>query len=131
MLSDHLAVLSDHLAVPVISARRKCSVIGTAYDGVMRWLVERRLTDISSRLKRAREELAVTEEQLLFWRDEADEARIRSLVSETPLADAQLTEVRKTTNGMANAKADLEFRIIELLRMQDELLDQLSSKAKR
>ena len=106
-------------------------MIGTAYDGVMRWLVERRLTDISSRLKRAREELAVTEEQLLFWRDEADEARIRSLVSETPLADAQLTEVRKTTNGMANAKADLEFRIIELLRMQDELLDQLSSKAKR
>ena len=48
-----------------------------------RVLIERRLMDVAQRLKRAREELAVIDDQLAALSDAADEARIRSLVSET------------------------------------------------
>ena len=50
-----------------------------------RSLLQRRLVDASDRLKRLRAELAVTEEQLVFLEDEAEEARMRALVAETPL----------------------------------------------
>jgi hypothetical protein len=50
------------------------------------YLVERRLMDVSKRLRKAREELAVADEQFNALAEVADEARIRSLVSETPLA---------------------------------------------
>ena len=49
--------------------------------------VERRLLEVHARLVRARQELAVAEEQLDVFLETADEARIRALVSETPLAD--------------------------------------------
>ena len=52
-----------------------------------RWLVEKRLSQSAERLKRLRAELAVVDEQLLSLADDADEARLRALVSETPLAD--------------------------------------------
>jgi hypothetical protein len=51
-----------------------------------RFLVERRILEVSKRLRKAREELAVADEQLSALSEAADEARIRSLVSETPLA---------------------------------------------
>src|SRR5207253_4052452 len=53
------------------------------------WLVERRLSDVSARLKRLRGELQVIDEQLLFFDDAADETRLRALMSETPLADRE------------------------------------------
>ena len=51
-----------------------------------RWLLERRLSDLAERLKRTKAELAVVDEQLAFFAEAADEARLRALVSETPLA---------------------------------------------
>ena len=50
-------------------------------------LLQRRLVDVSERLKRIRAELAVTEEQLGFLEEEAENVRLRALVAETPLAD--------------------------------------------
>ena len=52
--------------------------------------------DVAQRLKRAREELAVIDDQLAALSDAADEARIRSLVSETSLAHREYTEARAT-----------------------------------
>jgi len=52
--------------------------------------------DVHARLVRARQELAVAEEQLDVFLETAEEARIRSLVSETPLQTATGT----TLNGM-------------------------------
>ncbi len=49
-----------------------------------RWLVEKRLSQSAERLKRLRAELEVVDEQLLFFTEAADEARLRALVSETP-----------------------------------------------
>ena len=50
--------------------------------------------DVAQRLKRAREELAVIDDQLAALSDVADEARIRSLVSETSLAQREYTEAQ-------------------------------------
>ena len=68
-----------------------------------RWLLERRLSEISERLKRMRGELAVVDEQLAFFADAADEARLRALVSETPLADRENHEAQKHADAMARA----------------------------
>ena len=90
-----------------------------------RWLVERRISEVSDRLKRLRAELAVLDEQLAFFADAADEARLRALVSETPLADREHHEAQKHADAMAQSKADLLQAIESLQRSQDELLDRL------
>ena len=48
-------------------------------------LVKRRLGDLQRQLAQARESLGVLEEQVAVWNDALDDARIRALVSETPL----------------------------------------------
>jgi len=57
--------------------------------------VERRLLEVHALLVRARQELAVVEEQLEVFLETADEARIRSLVSETPLADREWHDAQR------------------------------------
>src|SRR5205807_1151690 len=93
--------------------------------GMHRSLVERRLIEVNSRLKRVRGELAVVDEQLAALADAADEARIRYLVSETPLADRELREARRHADAMARSRVAVMESIAELERAQDELLDRL------
>src|SRR5437764_4434646 len=88
-----------------------------------RWLLERRISEVSERLKRLRAELAVVDEQLAFFADAADEARLRALVSETPLADREHHDAQKHADAMARARGDLLGSIAQLERSQDELLD--------
>ena len=61
--------------------------------------VERRLMEVHARLVRARQELAVVEEQLEVFLETADEARIRALVSETPLADRDWHDAQRHAAG--------------------------------
>jgi hypothetical protein len=93
--------------------------------GMHRSLVERRLIEVNSRLKRVREELVVVDEQLAALVEAADEARIRYLVSETPLADRELREARRHADAMARSRSAVVESITELERAQDELLDRL------
>jgi hypothetical protein len=88
-------------------------------------LVERKLTEASERLKRLRAELLVAEEQLAFLADAADEARMRALVSETPLADKEHREAQKHADAMARHRTELTAEVRELEASQDQLLDQL------
>ena len=90
-----------------------------------RSLIERRLTEVTDRLKRARQELAGLDEQLASLSDAADDARIRALVSETPLADKEHHEAQRHADAMARSRAALASSITELERAQDELLDRL------
>jgi uncharacterized coiled-coil DUF342 family protein len=90
-----------------------------------RVLIERRLFDVAQRLKRAREELAVIEEQLAVLNDAADEARIRSLVSETPLAHREYAEARRHADAMERTRRAVQSDVEELRVTQDELLDRL------
>ncbi len=90
-----------------------------------RWLVEKRLFQAAERLKQLRAELKVVDEQLAFLNEAADEARLRALVSETPLADREHREAQKHAEAMTRHRAQLASAILELERSQDELLDRL------
>ena len=90
-----------------------------------KWLVEKRLSQSAERLKRLRAELGVVDEQLLFFSEAADEARLRALVSETPLADKEHREAQKHAEAMARRRAEIVASIGELERTQNELLDRL------
>src|SRR2546425_9005934 len=90
-----------------------------------RWLLERRISEVSERLKRLRAELAIVDEQLAFFADAADEARLRALVSETPLADREHHDAQKHADAMARHRAAVLASIEELEKAQDELLDKL------
>ena len=90
-----------------------------------RSLIERRLFEVNRRLQQAREELAVLDEQLAVFVEAADEARMRALVSETPLADREHRDAQKHADAMARSRADLVSSIRELERTRDDLLDRL------
>jgi len=90
-----------------------------------RWLVERKLSESSERLKALRAELAVVDEQLASLADAADDTRLRAMVSETPMADREHREAQKHADAMARHRAMLVSQIGELERSQDELLDRL------
>lgn len=95
-----------------------------------RSLIERRLTEVNKRLRRAREELSVIEEQLSALADHADDARLRALVSETPLAESEHHEAQKHADAMARSRAAVLASITELERAQDELLDRLVTESR-
>ena len=90
-----------------------------------RSLIERRLVEVNRRLRHAREELTVVDEQLLALTDAADDTRIRALVSETPLADRDHREAQRHADAMARSRAAVLASIAELERAQDDLLDRL------
>ena len=91
-------------------------------------LLKKKLADTSLRLRQLREELKVAEEQLVHFSEEADEARLRSLVSETPLADQKHREANKHAESMRKHKNMLQIEIKRIEALQDELLDQMDSK---
>jgi hypothetical protein len=90
-----------------------------------RSLIERRLREGSSRLKRAREELALIDEQLAVMADAADEARLRALVSETPLANREYHDAQRHADAMERSRRVVLASIAELQESQDQLLDRL------
>jgi len=92
-----------------------------------RSLLERRLADASERLKRLREELSVADEQLAHLTGEADDARIRALVSETPLASQEHREAQKHADAMLGHRAAVADEIARLEHDQDALLDRMSA----
>lgn len=87
-----------------------------------RVLLERRIRDVHARLVRAREELAVLDEQLVVVQESADEARVRALVSETPLAAREHDEAARHADAMVRAREALCKSIADLENRQDELL---------
>lgn len=93
--------------------------------GVERQSVERRLTEVHERLLRARQELDILEEQLAVFTEASEEARIRALVSETPLADHEWQEARRHEEAMLRGRETARARVAELERAQDELLNKL------
>ena len=93
-----------------------------------RSIIERRLVDISERLKRLRADRAVTIEQLAFMEDDAEDKRLRSLVAETPLADVEAREARRHSDALAGHRADLERSNRELEAEQDSLLDRMAAE---
>jgi hypothetical protein len=92
------------------------------------WLVQRRLTQNSTRLKSLRVELAQIDEQLEVFASDADDQAIRALVSETPAAAHEATDARKHADAMRRHRQHVVDSIVELERRQDELLDKLTAQ---
>ena len=90
-------------------------------------LLKSRLLDTSQQLKRLQADLQVTEEQLAVLADEAEDARIRSLVSETPIADKEHREAHRHAESMRRHYTDLKIEIVKIENLQNQLLDQISS----
>jgi hypothetical protein len=91
-------------------------------------MLERRLVDVSERLKRIRAELSVTEEQLVFVEEEADEVRLRALVAETPIADVEARDARRHADALARQRDALRKTVRELEAEQDQLLDRIAAE---
>lgn len=91
------------------------------------WLTERRLSQVATRLRSLREELAMIDEQLVQFSDDADELSLRALVSETPMASHESNEARKHLDAMRRHRAHVASAIADLERRQDDLLDRLTA----
>ncbi|HJL90539.1 MAG TPA: hypothetical protein QF905_09430 [Acidimicrobiales bacterium] len=89
-------------------------------------VIERRLSEIAERLSRLRSDLAVADEQMAHFAEEADEARVRALVSETALADREHRGADRHARAMERHRADILFEIERLESSQDDLLDKLT-----
>ena len=88
-----------------------------------RALIERRLADVADQLRAVRRDIEIADEQLAHLSDQVDEARIRSLVSETPLAEREHREAERHAEAMRRHRADLATELVRLEGAQDELLD--------
>ncbi len=93
-------------------------------------MLERKLSSATRRLKELREELAVVDEQLASLADDADDTRLRALVSETPLAGREHHEAQRHADAMARHRSDVVARIEALERSQDDLLDRLMAEVR-
>src|SRR3954470_12209620 len=95
-----------------------------------RSLVERRLSEVSVRLRQLRDDLAVSDEQLIQLAADADDAHLRSLVSETPLAGKEHQEAQRHADAMARHRSEVVAAIEKLEIRQDELLDRLLAESR-
>ncbi|HEY1738244.1 MAG TPA: hypothetical protein VGI86_06020 [Acidimicrobiia bacterium] len=90
--------------------------------------LERRLFENNDRLKRLRADLSVAREQVAFLDAEADDARLRALVSETPITDAEAREAQRHADAQRQQLEQLASSIAELEREQDALLDRMTAE---
>ena len=74
-----------------------------------------------------RTDLRVAEEQLDQVSDEADESRLRALVSETPIAEREYRETRRHAERLRLHRDEIAERITRLEADQDALLDRFSA----
>src|ERR1700693_1349698 len=91
-------------------------------------LLQRRLIDVSDRLRRLRAHLAAAQAQLPVMQEEADGSRLRALLAETPLADAEARESRRHADALGRQRDALARSITELEREQDALLDRMAAE---
>lgn len=87
--------------------------------------IHKNLADLSDELTRAREDLRIVEEQLLFQTDVVEEAKTRMLVSETPIADREFRIARDDLDRLQQERTKLIAAIGELRGAQDRLLDRM------
>ena len=89
--------------------------------------IERRLRGVGQQLNALRADLRVCEEQLLQVSEEADECRLRALVSETPLAEREYREAQRHADRLQRHRDEIAARITRLEADQDALLDRFTA----
>jgi hypothetical protein len=89
--------------------------------------LERSLAELTDRLARARDDLHIIEEQLLFQMDVVEDAKLRMLMSETPLSERGHREARDDCQRLMRQRERALAEIAELQEEQDRLLDRMLS----
>jgi hypothetical protein len=62
---------------------------------------------------------------LAVLNDAAEDARLRALVSETPLANKEYQQAQRHADAMDRSRKTLAVTVAELRKSQDDLLDRL------
>ncbi len=91
--------------------------------------IERSLAEIGDRLTKARADLRIVEEQVLFQMDVVEETKTRMLVAETPIADREYRIARDDYDRMTRQREEVNREIAELQHEQDRLLDRMLGSA--
>lgn len=80
-------------------------------------------------MQKLRDELRVADEQLLHLAETADDARLRALVSETPVAEREHRQAARHAESMRAHRGSVAAEIARLEATQDELLDRLVAES--
>ena len=84
-----------------------------------------RLTALSGEIAEEQTQLRILEEQVTFQQEVSEEARIRALVSETPLADREAREAADDLARLVRSRDDVLRRLADLRAEQDTLLERM------
>jgi hypothetical protein len=87
--------------------------------------IQKSLAEIGDRLNKAKNDLRIVEEQLLFQMDVMEDAKTRALVAETPLADREFRVARDDHDRLVKQREEVQRDILELQKEQDRLLDRM------
>ena len=87
--------------------------------------IEAKLRELTTRIRRVRDELAVLDEQLVVFREAADETRLQAIVDESPLSRSEHGEAQRHAEAHGRQRAKLAATLAELERSRDDLLDRL------
>jgi len=84
-----------------------------------------RLSALSGEIAEEQTQLRILEEQVVFQQEVSEEARIRALVSETPLADREARDAADDLRRLVRSRDDTAGRLAELRAEQDALLERM------
>lgn len=87
--------------------------------------ISERLAALSGEIAEEQTQLRILEEQVTFQQEVSEEARIRALVSETPLADRESREASDDLARLVRSRDDVLQRLSELRAEQDSLLERM------
>lgn len=93
--------------------------------------MERQIRELQVRIREARARLAVLLEQIDALADDAEEARVRWLVAETPLAERESADAHRHLELARRAADTLHAEIAQLAADRDRFLRELPLAAPR
>jgi hypothetical protein len=92
---------------------------------VSRAAIEAKLRELGDRLRRAREELAILEEQLVVFQATEAETRLQAMVDESAQSRHEHREAQRHAEAMTRSREHLLAEVVEFERARDDLLDRL------
>ncbi|MFY9589097.1 MAG: hypothetical protein WAT66_16780 [Actinomycetota bacterium] len=84
-----------------------------------------RLSALSGEIAEEQTQLRILEEQVTFQQEVSEDARVRALVSETPLADREAREAADDLVRLVRSREDVLRRLADLRAEQDTLLERM------
>jgi hypothetical protein len=87
--------------------------------------IQQRLRALSADIATLQTDIGILEEQIAFQTEVTDDASIRAVVSETPLADREAQEASGDLARLMRSRQDALKRLQQLRDEQDALLERL------